>query len=73
MAFAMPPKLKAYWLSEGLARWATTPKPYTALVAALRSEGVPEHEHFGRWPGRHDGAPKGPWDHVADRHAAARR
>lgn len=83
MAFAMPPKLKAYWLGEGLARWADTPTPYRALVAALLSEGVPEHmvhgaaanlyhDHFGRWPGKHDGAPKGPWDHIADRHAAAK-
>lgn len=65
----MPPALKRYWLAgPGLARWATTPTPYRALVAALTKEGVPifevhgiaanlYHEHFGKWPGKHEGAP----------------
>jgi hypothetical protein len=31
-----------YWVQgPGLARWAGSPKPWTTLVAALESEGVP--------------------------------
>lgn len=68
----MPPQLKKYWLAgKGLARWSVSPKPYTALVAALRSEGVPEkavhglaanlyHAHFGVWPGKHERGGGGP-------------
>lgn len=63
-----PLQLQAYWLGKGLSRWADTPTPYRSLVAALLSEGVPAnmvhgqaaslyHKHFGRWPGKHDGAP----------------
>lgn len=62
----MPPQLKKYWLSgPGLARWATTPTPYRALVKALSEEiqdMTPEqikglaanlyHAHFGTWPGK---------------------
>jgi hypothetical protein len=75
---ARAPQLLAYWLGKGLSRWATTAAPYRALVAALRSEGVPArmvhglaanifHKHFGRWPGKHDGGDHGntPGDKVA--------
>ena len=53
-----------YWTrGEGLARWALSPHPYTALTTALRSEGVPErfvnglaakyfHRVFKIWPGQ---------------------
>ncbi|MBF6332386.1 hypothetical protein [Nocardia transvalensis] len=55
--------LNDYWTKgKGLAKWAASPTPYTALVAALR-EHVPEsqvhglaaeyyHMVFGVWPGR---------------------
>ena len=55
--------LNAYWTrGKGLAKWSTNPHPYTALVAALRAEGVPEkmvnglaasyyHRVFKKWPG----------------------
>lgn len=59
-----PLALRKYWLGEGLSRWAVSPHPYEALVAALREEGVPGHmihglaaslyfAHFGRYPGAH--------------------
>lgn len=53
-----------YWTrGEGLGRWAMSPTPYTALVVALRSEGVPSRyinglaakyfrRVFGIWPGQ---------------------
>lgn len=65
----IPPQLKRYWTrGAGLARWAPTPHPYTALVDALRKE-VPGkadgfykglaanlyHAALGRWPGNRDG------------------
>lgn len=55
--------LNRYWTrGKGLAKWATSPHPYTALVAALRAEGVPGHmvnglaasyyhRVFKKWPG----------------------
>ncbi|MYW96240.1 hypothetical protein G3I59_37935 [Amycolatopsis rubida] len=66
MAGTMPPRLQAYWLGEGLARWAVAPTPYRALVAALLDEDVPANQvhgaaarlhrkHFGKWLGKHDG------------------
>ncbi len=83
MAGAMPARLQAYWLGEGLARWAATATPYRSLVAALLKEGVPErqvhgaaarlyHKHFGRWPGKHDGAPTA-GEQIAARHGRGRR
>ena len=60
--------LRRYWTQgEGLARWATSPKPYTTLVANLEQEitsgMTPEqikglaanyyHAVFGKWPGDH--------------------
>ncbi|WP_031467107.1 hypothetical protein [Sciscionella sediminilitoris] len=42
------PQLWHYWTKgEGLARWAKSPHPYTALVRALRAEKVPEHMVHG--------------------------
>lgn len=57
-------KLWDYWLGEGAAKWVSSAHPYTALVTALRSAGVPEksvnglaanlyHAKFGTWPGDH--------------------
>lgn len=60
--------LRRYWTQgEGLARWASSPKPYTTLVANLEQEittgMTPEqikglaanyyHAVFGEWPGKH--------------------
>lgn len=62
------PTLWAYWTKgAGLAKWASSPHPYTALVATLRKAGVPGHSiHglaasifravFGIWPGERKGA-----------------
>jgi hypothetical protein len=54
-------RLKRYWLTEGLSKWATKPKPWTALVHELekhvnldlakRLATVLFHEHFGYYPG----------------------
>jgi hypothetical protein len=53
-----------YWTrGEGLAKWALTPTPYTALTAALRAKKIPEkyvnglaakyfRAVFGLWPGQ---------------------
>lgn len=58
------PELTRYWTKgDGLARWAYSPHPYTALTTALRMEGVPERmvnglaaTYFkktkGIWPGQ---------------------
>jgi hypothetical protein len=41
-------KLWTYWThGPGLARWAGSPKPWTALVVALTSEGVPPNQVKG--------------------------
>lgn len=66
-------RLWRYWTKgEGLAKWSTSPHPYTALVRALRRAGVPRHSvhglaanmfHavFGIWPGERKGDnPVGP-------------
>lgn len=64
--------LTKYWTQgEGVFRWATSPTPYTTLVAELLTEDVPEHVVHGlaakyyfavfhTWPGAHGGdtAPK---------------
>lgn len=58
--------LKNYWLhGKGLAKWATSPHPWTALYHHLRKHVNPEyakriaaqwyHEHFGHWPGERKG------------------
>ncbi|GAA1712254.1 hypothetical protein GCM10009765_71740 [Fodinicola feengrottensis] len=61
------PQLYSYWTrGKGLARWAASPTPYRALLAALASEGVPPgqakglaaniyHSALGTWPGEHGG------------------
>lgn len=64
----MPSQLHAYWTGAGLARWAKSAHPFTALVRALRQEitGKPDaaikgiaanlyKSVFGVWPGN-DGA-----------------
>lgn len=65
----MPAGLHRYWTTgKGLARWATKPHPYTALVNALSKEiqdmtpaqikGLAAnlyHDVFGRWPGKQSG------------------
>lgn len=43
----LPEQLRRYWTGKGKARWAGSPHPYTALVNALRSEGVPERVIHG--------------------------
>lgn len=60
-------KLWQYWTKgEGLAKWAGTPHPYTALTTALKAAGVPAHSVpglaanmfkavFGIWPGERKG------------------
>lgn len=66
-------KLWDYWTKgEGLAKWAESPHPYTALTAALAAAGVPAHSvpglaanifHavFGIWPAEREGSnPAGP-------------
>lgn len=55
-------ELNAYWLGEGLAKWATSPTPYRTLLALLMKYMTKEkaqgyaaelyHAHFGRWPGK---------------------
>lgn len=62
-----PLQLRVYWTTgPGAAKWVGSPTPYTALVAALRKAGVPEHEvHglaaslfkavFGIYPGQREG------------------
>lgn len=58
--------LKRYWLSkEGLAKWAASPHPWTALYNQLRKHMNNEmakrvasqwfHDHFGYWPGDRGG------------------
>jgi hypothetical protein len=59
-----PAQLRRYWTEgKGLAKWASSPTPYRALVAALRAAGVPEqdihglaatyyHIVFKKWPGK---------------------
>lgn len=58
--------LNRYWLSEeGLAKWATNPKPWTTLYTLLRkymseakAKGLASEYyflHFGRHAGGHDG------------------
>lgn len=61
------PTLWRYWTKgKGLAKWASSPHPYTALVRALRKAGVPEHSIHGLaanifhavmgiWPGERKG------------------
>jgi hypothetical protein len=54
-------RLKRYWLTEGLSRWAFTATPWTSLVHELEkhiSRGFAQrlatvlfHEHFGFYPG----------------------
>jgi hypothetical protein len=54
-------RLKRYWLTEGLAKWADKPEPWTALRDELAKYVNPEmakrlatvifHEHFGFYPG----------------------
>lgn len=55
-------RLKRWWLTEGLSRWATKPHPWTALTRLLTEKtGNPEmskrlatelyHAHFGDFPG----------------------
>lgn len=71
----MPAQLKAYWTKgAGLARWAKSPHPYSALVKALQKEihgktpgwykGLAAnlfHATFGIWPGEREGQnPIGP-------------
>lgn len=64
------PKTKGlikYWTKgPGLARWASSPHPYTALTTALRAEGVPGRyvnglaaEYFKRVFGIYPGQRKG--------------
>lgn len=36
-------RLKLWWATEGRARWATSPHPWTALNKQLRAHGVPGH------------------------------
>lgn len=43
----LPAALKRYWTKgAGLARWSTSPHPYTALTRALRSELPPKAQHM---------------------------
>lgn len=54
-------RLKRYWLTEGLSKWAFSPNPWTTLVRHLakhvnlefakRLATVLFHEHFGFYPG----------------------
>jgi hypothetical protein len=65
-------ELKRYWTrGEGLAKWATSAHPYTALVSHLtkfvgaeRAKRIAAewfHEVFGIWPGERRGKnPLGP-------------
>lgn len=58
------PALDRYWVTgPGLLRWASSPHPYTALVAALKKAGVPKRMRnglaanyfklvFGMYPGQ---------------------
>ncbi len=62
-------QLQHYWTRdpEGLAKWASHPHPFTALVGHLRKyvadpEGLAAtyyHIVFGHWPGEHHGNKKG--------------
>lgn len=68
-------RLKRYWLTEGLSKWAFSDHPWTALVEHLakhvslefakRLATVIFHEHFGFYPGSdlnrvtHGHAPRG--------------
>lgn len=36
-------RLKAYWVGEGRAKWASDPHPWSTLNRLLRSHGVPKH------------------------------
>lgn len=64
-----PGQLKRYWLSkEGLAKWAFSPHPWTALFRQLSKHMNPEmakrvasqwyHDHFHQWPGTRKGKNK---------------
>jgi hypothetical protein len=65
-------QLKHYWTrGAGLAKWATSPHPYTALynhlvkfVGSDRAKRIAAewfHEVFGIWPGERKGKnPRGP-------------
>lgn len=60
-------QLKKYWLGgEGLAKWATSPHPWTTLYHHLlkyihnpdfakRTASQWFHDHFGYWPGDRKG------------------
>ena len=61
--------LKRYWTKgPGLAKWATSPKPYTTLVALLSKYMTPNQAKglaanyfkavFGIWPGERKGSNK---------------
>lgn len=64
--------LRKYWTKgPGLAKWATSPKPYTTLVALLSKYMTPNQAKglaanyfkavFGIWPGSRKGSnPVGP-------------
>ena len=64
--------LRRYWTKgPGLAKWATSPKPYTTLVALLSKYMTPNQAKglaanyfkavFGIWPGSRKGSnPVGP-------------
>ena len=64
--------LRRYWTKgPGLAKWATSPKPYTTLVALLSKYMTPNQAKglaanyfkavFGLWPGERKGSnPVGP-------------
>lgn len=71
MGWPVTKGLIKYWTKgEGLARWAPSPHPFTALTTALRSEGVPERfvnglaaryfkRVFGIYPGQRPRGGKG--------------
>ena len=58
---AVAARLKKYWLTEGLSKWATKPHPWTSLKRELDKHVNPEtakglatelyHMHFGDYPG----------------------
>ena len=61
--------LKRYWTrGPGLAKWATSPHPYTTLVTLLSKYMTPNHAKglaanyfkavFGLWPGERKGRNK---------------
>lgn len=60
-------RLEKYWCAgPGLARWSTSPHPWTTLVALLSKHMTPGHAKglasnyfkkvFGIWPGERKGA-----------------